>query len=76
MYPQMYQHPYHQQINVPQPTMTQQLQLPTNKKTPKPTHLHIQPIANPNNKTSQPIFNIELPHFLTYLITATPLQGI
>lgn len=65
-----------QKMNVPQPSMTQQLQLPSNQNPPSPTQLLVQPFSNPNNKTTQPVFNTKMQTFPTYFIMTTPLQGV
>jgi hypothetical protein len=38
--------------------------------------LLIQTIPNPNNKVAQHVFNIELQHFPTYIVTLVDLQDI
>ena len=43
---------------------------------PRPTQLPVQPIANPNNKTTQATYNIDLQTFPTYLISSVPFQGV
>ena len=45
----------------------------------RPTQLPVQPVANPNNKTMQDAYNVELqtnPTFPTYLISTVPFQGV
>ena len=61
---------------MPQCTINQQLQLRTNQNTPRTSQLPVQSLPNPNNKTTQPIFNIELQYFPTYFIMKTPFQGV
>lgn len=85
---QGYNPPYLQQPSLPLPASVQQ-PLPLPQKTysssqqmqqyfnpPRPTELHAQPITIPNNRPPQPIQNIELQPFPTYVIIAFPLNEI
>ena len=58
-------------------THNQQLQLPPLKNYQRPTQLPVQPIGNPNNnKTTQPMYNTEVPSLPTYFITPVPFLGL
>ena len=81
--PTPYQLPYPMQPQMPPTqlsppqTQNQQLQLPPLKNSQIPTQLLVQLVANPNNsKTSQPIYNTEVPSLPTYFITLVPLLGV
>ena len=43
---------------------------------PRPTPIPAQPIPNPNNRLTQPIQNIEVQTFPTFLITPALFNGI
>jgi hypothetical protein len=48
------------QINAPSPMQNPRLQLLPTQNPPRPTQLLVQPVANPNNKTTQAAYNIDL----------------
>jgi hypothetical protein len=73
-------HPYPQfPLNIPQlfpgfvspplPPIPQQPQQYKNTSSPRPTLLLAQPVPNPNNKPTQPLHNVEMQAFLTYVIS-------
>ena len=84
----MSNHPYPQfSLNTPQllpgfvppplPPIPQQQPLQfQNASSPKSTLLSAQPVSNPNNKPPQPLNNVEMQAFQTYVITPVPLQEI
>jgi hypothetical protein len=84
----MYNHPYPQFpsntlqlfsgfVPPPLPPIPQQQLLQfQNASSPKPTLLSAQPVLNPNNKPPQPLNNVDMQAFLTYVITPVPLQEI
>jgi hypothetical protein len=84
----MYNHPYPQfSLNTPQllsgfvppplpPIPQKQLIQFQNTSSPKPTLLSAQPVSNTNNKPPQPLNNVEMQAFPTYVITPIPLQEI
>jgi hypothetical protein len=43
---------------------------------PQPTPIPTQPIPNPNNRLTQPIQNVEVQTFPTYVITPAQFNGI
>jgi hypothetical protein len=43
---------------------------------PQPTPILAQPIPNPNNRPTQPVQNLEVQTFPTYVITPAPFNGI
>jgi hypothetical protein len=65
-----------QQLTFPMNPNQQQLQAPLNPNPPRPTPIPAQPIANPNNRPTQPVQNMELQTFPTYVITSAPLNEI
>jgi hypothetical protein len=61
----------------PLPPIPQQKPLQyQNESSPRPTLLLAQPVPNPNNKPPQPLHNVEMQAFMTYVITHVPLQEI
>jgi hypothetical protein len=84
----MSNHPYPQfPLNTPQlllgfvppplPPIPQQQPLQyQNASSLTPTLLSTQPVSNPNNKAPQPLHNVEMQAFPTYVITSIPLQEI
>jgi hypothetical protein len=61
----------------PLPPIPQQQPLQyQNESSPKLTLLPAQPVPNPNNKPPQPLHNVEIQAFPTYVITPVPLQEI
>jgi hypothetical protein len=58
------------------PIPQQQLLQYQNANPMRPTLLPTQPVLNPNNNTPQPLHNVEMQAFLTYVITPVPLQEI
>jgi len=61
----------------PLPPIPQQQPLQyQNASSPRPTLLPAQPVLNPNNKPPQPLNNVEMQAFSTYVITLVPLQEI
>jgi hypothetical protein len=60
----------------PLPPIPQQPQQFQNENSPRPTLLPAQPVPNPNNKPTQPLHNVELQTFLTYVISLVPLHEI
>ena len=67
------------QMNVHPPMQNSPLQLLPPQNPTRPTQLPVQPVANPNNKTVQVAYNVDLqtyPTFLTYLISTIPFQGV
>ena len=58
------------------PIPQQQPQQYQNASSPRPTLLLAQPILNPNNKPTQPLHNVEMKAFSTYVISPVPLQEI
>ena len=52
MYQPMQPQPYPQQINMPQPTINQQVQLPVNHNTSRTSQLPVHVVPNPNSKTT------------------------
>lgn len=58
------------------PNQHQPMQAPLNPNPPRPTPILEQPIANPNNRPTQPVHNMELQTFPTYVITSAPLNEI
>lgn len=66
-----------QQLTFPMnPNQHQPMQAPLNPNPPCPTPILEQPIANPNNRPTQPVHNMELQAFPTYVITSAPLNEI
>jgi hypothetical protein len=73
---------------LPPPQLQQQLALPMNQNMqqpmlyapiqnpPRPAPILAQPIPNPNNRPTQPIQNIEVQTFPTYVIMPAPFNGI
>jgi hypothetical protein len=84
----MYNHPYPQFSSntlqllpgfVPPPLLTIPQQKPLhyqNENSQKMTLLLAQPVSNPNNNPTQPLNNVEMQAFPTYVITPVPLQEI
>lgn len=67
------------QMNAHPPMQNSPLQLLPPQNTTRPTQLLVQPVANPNNKTVQAAYNIDLqtyPAYPTYLISTIPLQSV
>ncbi|CAF4431391.1 unnamed protein product, partial [Adineta steineri] len=67
------------QMNAHPPIQNSPLQLLPPQNTTRPTQLPVQPIANPNNKTIQAPYNVDIqtyPTYPTYLISTIPLQGV
>jgi hypothetical protein len=61
----------------PLPPIPQQQMLQyQNASSPRPTLLTTQPVLNPNNKPPQPLHNVEMQAFSTYVITHVPLQEV
>jgi hypothetical protein len=60
----------------PLPSIPQQPQQYYNTSSPRPTLLPAQPVPNPNNKPTQPLHNVELQTFSTYVISLVPLHEI
>jgi hypothetical protein len=60
----------------PLPPIPQQPQQYQNTSSPRPTLLPAQPVPNPNNKPTQPLHNVELQTFPTYVISLVPLHEI
>jgi hypothetical protein len=59
-----------QQFALPMnPNMQQPMQATPIQNPPRPTPIPTQPIPNPNNKPTQPIQNVEVQTFPTYVIT-------
>jgi len=58
------------------PMNMNQQQLPPNLNPSRTTQLPAQPIPNPNNRSAQPIQNMELKTFPTYTITSVPTSEI
>jgi hypothetical protein len=58
------------------PIPQQQLLQFQNARSPKPTLLSAQLVPNPNNKPPQPLNNVEMQAFPTYVISLVPLQEI
>jgi hypothetical protein len=56
--------------------MQQPMQAVPIQNPPRPTPIPAQPIPNPNNMSTQPIQNVEVQTFPTYVITPTPFNGI
>jgi hypothetical protein len=54
----------------------QQLLQYQNARSPRPTLLLVEPVPNPNNRPTQPLHNVEMQAFPTYVITHVPLQEI
>jgi hypothetical protein len=81
---QQAQYPMQQQqisteMNTHPPIQNSPLQLLPPQNTTRPTQLPVQPVANPNNKTVQAAYNVDLqtyPTYPTYLISIVPLQGV
>jgi hypothetical protein len=66
-----------QQLTLPlNPNQQQQMQFAPNPNPPRPTPIPTQPIANPNNRPTQPVHNLEVHTFPTYVITPTSLNEI
>ena len=66
-------------MNVHPPMQNPPLQFLLAQNPTRPTQLLVQPIANPNNKTAQDEYNVDLqtyPTFPTYLISTIPFQGV
>ena len=66
------------QMNTHPPIQNSPLQLLPPQNPTRPTQLPVQPVANPNNKTVQAAYNVDLqtyPTYPTYLISTIPLQG-
>jgi hypothetical protein len=57
----------------PLPPIPQQPQQYHNASSPRPTLLLAQPIPNPNNKPTQPLHNVDMQAFPTYVISHVPL---
>jgi len=58
------------------PNLQQQMQDAPIPNPPRPTLIPAQPIPNPNNRLTQPIQNIEVQTFPTYVITPTSFNEI
>jgi hypothetical protein len=58
------------------PIPQQQLLQYQNASSLRPTLLPAQPVSNPNKKPPQPLHNVEMQAFSTYVITPIPLQDI
>jgi hypothetical protein len=58
------------------PNMQQPMQFAPIQNPPQPTPIPAQPIPNPNNRPTQPIQNVEVQTFPTYVITLAPFNGI
>jgi hypothetical protein len=58
------------------PNMQQPIQATPIQNPPRPTPIPAQPIPNPNNRLTQPIQNIEVQTFPTYVIMQSPFNGI
>jgi hypothetical protein len=58
------------------PNQQQQMQAAPNPNPPRPTPIPAQPIPNPNNRPTQPVQNLEVQTFPTYVITPTSLNEI
>jgi hypothetical protein len=56
--------------------MQQKMQVSPIRKPPHPTPIPAQPIPNPNNRPTQPVQNIEVQTFPTYVINPTSFNGI
>jgi hypothetical protein len=66
-----------QQLTLPlNPNQQQQMQVAPNPNPPRPTPIPAQPIPNPNNRPTQPVQNLEVQTFPTYVITPTSLNEI
>ena len=66
-------------MNAHPPMQNSPLQFLPAQNTTRPTQLLVQPVANPNNKTVQEAYNVDLqtyPTYPTYLISTIPLQGV
>ena len=65
-------------MNVHPPLQNSPLQLLPPQNRTRPTQLLVQPVANPNNKSVQVAYNVDLqnPTFLAYLISTIPFQGV
>jgi hypothetical protein len=57
--------------NMKQPMQDEPIQNPLQR-----TPISAQPIPNPNNRLKQPIKNVEVQNFPTYVIMPTPFNGI
>jgi hypothetical protein len=57
---------------IPQPQLLQY----QNEISLRPTLIPAQPMSNPNNKPPQPLYNVEMKSFPTYVSTPVPLQEI
>jgi hypothetical protein len=58
------------------PNLQQQMQVAPIPNPPRPTPIPAQPIPNPNNRPTQPVQNIEVQTFPTYVITPASFNGI
>ena len=58
------------------PNQQQQMQVAPIPNPPQPTPIPAQPIPNPNNRPTQPVQNIEVHTFPTYVINPTSLNEI
>jgi hypothetical protein len=58
------------------PNIKQQMQVAPIPNPPRPTPIPAQPIPNPNNIPTQPVQNLEVQTFPTYVITPAPFNGI
>jgi hypothetical protein len=59
-----------------EPKSQQQMQVAPIPNPPRPTPIPAQPIPNPNNRPTQPVQNIEVQTFPTYVITPASFNGI
>jgi hypothetical protein len=58
------------------PNMQQPMQAAPIQNPPQPTLIPSQPFPNPNNRLTQPIQNVEVQTFPTYVITPALFNGI
>jgi hypothetical protein len=58
------------------PNMKKPMQVAPIQNPPRPTPIPSKPIPNPNNRPTQPIQNIEVKTFPTYVIMSSPFNGI
>jgi hypothetical protein len=58
------------------PNQQQKMQVLPNPNPPQPTPIPTQPIPNPKNRPTQPVHNIEVHTFPTYVINPTSLNQI
>ena len=63
-------------IAPPIPQIQQPLPLPNVPNPPRPTQLLAQPVANTNNRASQPAYNTGDQNLPTYVITTIPIQQV